>query len=131
MIHDTLPWADTPLPSRSGLRRLTDMSAEPDARCDLHIIEINQARPSSCGPAAVIATALSPIFLFLALHRRRLRVFHFEPIGRAAGTVGGALALRDDAFEAKLAGVVEDGRAVALDMLIEPNAGRPVLASET
>src|SRR5262249_37603466 len=33
------------------------------------------------------------------------------------------LALRDDAFEAKLAGVGEDGRAVALDMLVEPDAG--------
>src|SRR5262249_30734700 len=42
---------------------------------------------------------------------------------RAAGTVGRTLALRDDAFEAKLAGVGEDGRAVALDMLIESNAG--------
>ena len=38
---------------------------------------------------------------------------HFEPIGRATGTVAGALALRDDAFEAKLAGMGEDGRAVA------------------
>jgi hypothetical protein len=34
-----------------------------------------------------------------------------------------SLALRDNGFEAKLAGVGEDGRAVALDMLIEPDAG--------
>jgi hypothetical protein len=34
-------------------------------------------------------------------------------------TVGRVFALRDDAFEAKLAGVGEDGRAVALDMLVE------------
>ena len=33
------------------------------------------------------------------------------------------LALRDDAFETKLAGIGEDGRAVALHMLVEPNAG--------
>src|SRR5262249_44024985 len=48
-----------------------------------------------------------------ALHRRSRRVFHFEPIGGAPGTVGGILAFRDDAFEAQLAGMGEDGRAVA------------------
>src|SRR5262249_31597605 len=67
-------------------------------------------------------TALSPAFLGFALHRRSRRVFHFEPIGGAPGTLGGILALRDDALEAQLAGMGEDGRAVALDMLIEPDA---------
>ena len=33
------------------------------------------------------------------------------------------LALRDNAFEAELAGMGEDGRAVAFHMLIEPDAG--------
>jgi hypothetical protein len=33
------------------------------------------------------------------------------------------LALRNDAFEPHLAGMGEDGRAVALDMLVEPDAG--------
>src|SRR5262249_2067054 len=33
------------------------------------------------------------------------------------------LALRHDAFESHLAGVGEDGRAVALDMLVKPDAG--------
>src|SRR5262245_59182446 len=56
------------------------------------------------------------------LHSRRIRVLHFEPIGRAAGTVGGLLALRDDALKTHFAGVREDGRAVALDMLVEPDA---------
>src|SRR5262245_4921057 len=64
-----------------------------------------------------------PILLRFTLHGWCICVFHFEPIGRAAGTVGRTLALRDDAFEAKLAGVGKDGRAVALDMLIEPDAG--------
>ena len=50
-------------------------------------------------------------------HGRRIRVLHFEPIGRTAGTVGRILALRYDAFEAELAGVVEDGWAVALDVV--------------
>ena len=38
------------------------------------------------------------------------------------GTVGRILALRDDALKTHLAGVVEDGRAIALDMLVEPDA---------
>src|SRR5262249_62030454 len=57
-----------------------------------------------------------PILLRFPLHRRASRILHFEPIRRATGTVARILALRHDAFEAKLAGVGEDGRAVALDM---------------
>jgi hypothetical protein len=68
-------------------------------------------------------TSLSPILPPLRAHSRRIRVLHFKPIGGAAGTVGGVLALRDDAFEAKLAGMGEDGRAVALDVFVEPDAG--------
>jgi hypothetical protein len=45
------------------------------------------------------------------------------PVLNGSGTVGGILALRDDTFEAELAGMGEDGRAVALDMLVEPDAG--------
>jgi hypothetical protein len=44
-------------------------------------------------------------------------------LGRAAGPVDGILALRDSAFEAELAGMDEDSRAVALDMFVEPDAG--------
>jgi hypothetical protein len=51
----------------------------------------------------------TPFFFGLPLHGWRIRVLHFEPIGGAAGTVDGILALRQDAFEAELAGVVEDG----------------------
>src|SRR5258708_14202188 len=51
------------------------------------------------------------------------RVLHLEPVGRAAGTVGGILALRDDAFKTHFASVREDRRAVAFDMLVEPDAG--------
>jgi hypothetical protein len=40
-----------------------------------------------------------------------------------ARTVGRVLPLRHDAFEAELAGMGEDGRAVAFDILIEPDAG--------
>jgi hypothetical protein len=40
-------------------------------------------------------------------------------MGRTAGTVGRVLALRVNAFEAELAGIGEDGRAVAFQMLVE------------
>ena len=49
-------------------------------------------------------------------HGRRNRVLHFEPIGRAAGTVGRILALRDDAFTTHFASMREDDRTVALDV---------------
>src|SRR5262245_46557260 len=55
-----------------------------------------------------------------ALHRRSRRVLHLEPVGGATGTVGRVLPLRHDAFEAHLAGMSEDGRAVALHVLVEP-----------
>jgi hypothetical protein len=38
-------------------------------------------------------------------------------------TVGRVLPLRHDTFEAGLAGVLKHGRAVALDMLVELDAG--------
>ena len=66
---------------------------------------------------------LPVIFLFFPLHGRRVRVLHVEPIGRAAGTVGRVLALRHDTFEPKLAGMSEDGRAIAFHVFIEPDAG--------
>src|SRR5262249_2471008 len=74
--------------------------------------------PSACrslsGSCPSSPFLFTPFFFGFALHGRCICVLHFEPVGRAAGTVGGILALRDDAFEAKLAGVGEEGRAVAL-----------------
>jgi hypothetical protein len=67
-------------------------------------------------------SSLSPFapFLFLfALHRRSIRVLHFEPIGRAARAVGPVLPLRHDALKPHLAGMGEDGRAVVSDVLVE------------
>src|SRR5215471_2074183 len=66
----------------------------------------------------------TPVFLRLALHRRRIRVFHFEPVGRAARTVGRALPLRHGTFEPHLAGMGEDSRAIPLDMLVNRMPGR-------
>src|SRR5262249_26466656 len=69
------------------------------------------------------SSSAPPILLRFPLHRRASRILHFKPIGRAAGTVGGVLALRHDTFKPHLAGVGADGRAVALNMLVEPDAG--------
>jgi hypothetical protein len=44
------------------------------------------------------------------------RILHLEPVPRATATVGGILALRDDAFKTHFASVHEDGRTVALDI---------------
>ena len=64
-----------------------------------------------------------PILLRFARHCCTSRILHLEPVGRAARTVGGILALRDDALKPHFAGVGEDGRPVAFDMLVEPDAG--------
>src|SRR5215831_4503346 len=71
---------------------------------------------SECG-------SFAPVFFRLSLHGRCIQVLHFEPIGRAAGTVGRVLALRDNAFESHLAGVPKYGLAVAFHVFIEADAG--------
>jgi hypothetical protein len=58
----------------------------------------------------------------LRLHCRCTRVLHFEPMGRAAGTVDRVLTFRHDTFESHLAGVAKYGLAVALHVLVEANA---------
>jgi hypothetical protein len=74
-----------------------------------------------------IVVSFVPFLLRFARHCRRIRVLHLEPIGRATRTIGGILAFRDNAFEAELAGVSEDSRAVALDIqsvTTRPNPAR-------
>src|SRR5262249_24950068 len=75
------------------------------------------------GRATLTAAPLTSPLLRLPLHGRCIRVLLFEPIGRAPGAIHRVLPVRHDAFESHLAGVGEDGRAVALDMLVEPDAG--------
>jgi hypothetical protein len=55
----------------------------------------------------------------------RARVLHLEPIWRASRTVGRVLPLRHDTFEPHLAGMGEDGRAIALHMLRRRSSARP------
>ena len=52
-------------------------------------------------------------------NRRRRRLLELGPIRRSAGTIDRVLALRHYAFESHLAGVGEDGRAVAFHVLVE------------
>src|SRR5262245_62290857 len=110
---------------RAAVKRPGDLTDEMIAK---KIIERAKAGERNveglCEAALNVPTGAvsAPILLRFPLHRRSRRVLHFEPIGGAAGTVGRVLALRDDAFQAKLAGMREDGRAVALDMLVEPDA---------
>ena len=73
-------------------------------------------RPSA--PAAGDSPPCFPPVLFLlSLHRRCIRVLHFDPIGRAPRTVGRVLALRHDAFEAELARVPKHDVARFVDPL--------------
>jgi hypothetical protein len=69
------------------------------------------------------AFLFAPFFLGFALHRRRIRVLHFEPIGRAVGTVGGILCASRQCLRARACGVAKNCVAVALHVLIESNAG--------
>src|SRR5215831_7614135 len=52
---------------------------------------VGRSRLSAC--AQVLSPPFSPILLRFPLHRRASRILHFEPIGRAAGAIGGILAL--------------------------------------
>src|SRR5262249_18068953 len=93
---------------------------------DSAILTLPPSPPESLAPGNL---ALSPsssppsILLRFPLHRRASRILHLEPIGRASWTVARVLALRDNAFEAHFAGMGEDGRAITLHVLIEPDAG--------
>src|SRR5262245_5462047 len=62
-----------------------------------------------------------PVLFRFSPHRRCVSVLHFEPIGGAPRTVGRVLPLRDDTFKPHLAGMGEEGRAVAFNMFIEPD----------
>ncbi len=77
-------------------------------------------------PAAVAILALRNLG-GLAFHGRRIRGLHFEPIGRTAGAVRRSLMVRDNAFEAQLAGMDKDGGAVAFNMLVESDARTALL----
>src|SRR5262249_59649774 len=71
------------------------------------------------------------LLLCFAHHRRTSRGLHFEPVGRATGAIHRVPALRHDAFESHLAGVSEDGRAVAFYVLVEPDAGGALATTDT
>src|SRR5215831_9307993 len=61
----------------------------------------------------------APVLLGLALHRRRVRVLELQPVLRAARSIARAKPLRDDAFEAHLAGVPEYALAVVGEVPVQ------------
>ena len=87
--------------------------------------EIVSQRVSPVSASSPCAAPIAPILLGLSLYGRRGRVLDLEPVVDPTGAIGRAEALRHDAFATERAGVLENGRAVALVMLIErdPVAG--------
>src|SRR5215470_8453161 len=77
---------------------------------------VGRSRLGAC--VQVLSPPFSPILLGFAGHRCTSRILHLEPVPRATATVGGILALRDDAFKTHFPSVREDGRAIALDVLV-------------
>ena len=75
-------------------------------------------------PHLVRSTPQDESFFGFPLRRWSSRVLALEPVGRAAGAINRALALRHDAFESHLAGMGKHGGPVALDVLIERMPGR-------
>ena len=79
--------------------------------------------PSLTSEVAQVLLLSAPILLGLTLHTGAYGFFILSQSGERPEREMEILALRDDAFETKLAGIGEDGRAFALHMLVEPDAG--------
>jgi len=85
------------------------------------VLDHSRTLPQGCPVLSPFFFA--PILFGLPFHGRCICVFHFEPIGRAAGTVGRIPPLRHDTFKPHLAGVPKYGLAVAFHVFIEADAG--------
>src|SRR5258708_34968061 len=68
--------------------------------------------------------------LFEPKHCRRCRVLHLDPRLRRPRSVGVPSVFRDDALEPQLAGVREDRRSIAVDVLVELDARVGAFAHE-
>jgi hypothetical protein len=66
----------------------------------------------------------SPILLGFSLHRRRIRVFHLQPIGRSAAAVRRVFPFRYDALQPHFASVGKEIAAVQLDQADWARLGR-------
>jgi hypothetical protein len=77
------------------------------------------AGDDALGQGAGFRPFLPPLFLGLALHRRRFRVLELEPVLRTTGAVARPEPLRHDAFEAHLAGVPEYALAIVGEVLVQ------------
>ena len=107
--------------ARAAIKCPRDLSDEIIAGRIIELAKAGERNAEVLSEAALnVPGAIStPILLRFPLHRRSSRVLHLEPMRRAAGTVGRVLALRDDTFKPHLAGMGEDGRAVALGICQE------------
>ena len=83
--------------ARAAIKCPRDLSDEIIARRIIELAKAGERNVEVLSEAALNVLreqSASPILLRLALHGRCVRVLHFEPIGRAAGTVGRVLPLR-------------------------------------
>ena len=111
--------------ARAAVNRPADLSDEMIARTIIERAKAGERNVEVLCEAAlnVPAGAVSPpILLRFPLNCRSRQVLHLEPIRRAPRAIRRVLPLRHDAFESHLAGVGEDGRAVAFQMLVEAQA---------
>ena len=78
------------------------------------------SKRSPCPSSGLTARSVSPppIFLCLALHSRCGWVLHLDPVARSARGVARAEPLRDDAFEAGLAGMAKRHVARFHDVIV-------------
>jgi hypothetical protein len=60
--------------------------------------------------------------LFVSQHRGTGRIAHLDPIPGSSGLITEVAAFRDDALDAHLADVLENNRAVSVEVLGIPNA---------
>ena len=66
----------------------------------------------------------------LPLHRRRVPVFHLEPIVRSAARIPRAAPFADNPFAAELARVIEDSRAGVIEHAVEDERQRLAFGQE-
>jgi hypothetical protein len=64
------------------------------------------------------------VLFALSPHRRRVRVFHLEPVARPAACIARAAPLADNSLATELAGVLENDRTRMLEDAVENEGER-------
>jgi len=78
--------------------------------------------PATVSTEAVGPPPPIPILAALPLHCDAGGIAHLDPARARTGSIGAIHSLRDDALGTKLASVLEHGRTVLGDVLVEQNA---------